>query len=108
MPYLKLKDVKKDTSKLIKFYKGVVIQQIYKAMKANAHYMTVDGIDKEIKINADFPHKSCNDASLEDMQNLVYWSFVYVDLLENMYEISIDVDFPTDELDSKIDLNFNR
>lgn len=98
----------KSTSKLIKFYKGVVLQEIYKSLKASGNYRTIPDLDKEIKINADFPHKSCKDASLEDMQNLILWAFVYVDLLETMYEISINVDYPEDELDSKIDLNFNR
>lgn len=92
----------KSNNKLIKFYKGVCIQQIYDYMRSEGKAMSKRNIDKEIKINAGFPYSSCADVrtTIEDLQNLIVHAFVYGDA------IGVTVDYPADELDKEIILNF--
>ena len=63
--------------------------------------MTKQEVDKEIKINADFPFESCahENVTTDDLSNLIVWAFVYGD------EQGIFIDYPPDELDKQINLN---
>ena len=66
--------------------------------------MTKSEIDKDIKINAQFPYTSCTDQSVdsEDMQNLIIWGCLYGD------ECGVFIDYPSDKIDNKLRLNFER
>lgn len=91
----------KPNSKLIKFYKGVCLEQIYNHMvDVNGSTMSKSEVDQEIKINAGFPYESCAEpeVQIEDLQNLIVWAFVYGD------EQGIFIDYPPDELDKQIQL----
>lgn len=90
-----------DTKNLIKFYKTCV-HEIHKHMKLKGTTMTKKEVDKEIKINAHFPFESCTDPAntIEEMQNLIAWAFVYGDQQGKF------VDYPQDKLDELINLNF--
>lgn len=85
-----------DTAKLIKFYKTC----INKIAKEKGWLENL--VDKEVKQAAGFPFDSCKDAKIDDMQNLIEWMFVYAD------QVGVEIDYPQDELDKKIELNFNR
>jgi hypothetical protein len=80
---------------LIKFYKGVVVNQIHRHLKGK---MTKAEIDEDIKINAGY-FGSCKDGSIEELQNLIIMGFMYGDA------VGIFIDYPEDELDKLINLN---
>lgn len=85
-----------DTAKLIKFYK-TCISQIAKESKIPKAI-----VDYEIKQAAGFTFESCTSAEIEDMQNLIAWLFVYAD------QVNVNIDYPDNKLDQKLDLNFKR
>lgn len=68
----------KATKQQITFYKSQIVEPIYKHLGGK---MTKKEIDKDIKINADFPYESTTDerCTTEDMQNLIVWGFIYGD-----------------------------
>jgi len=97
----------KSTSKLIKFYKGICLEQIYERMVELGSKLTIKEVDQEIKDSAGFTFDSCanENVTLEDMQNLITWAFVYGDAIE------VYVDYPDsseENKEHKLDLNFNR
>ena len=66
--------------------------------------MTKDEIDTEVKINAGFPYESTTDerATRDDLTNLTIWADIYGD------QYGLNNNFPEDELDKQIKLNWNR
>ena len=86
----------KDTAKLIKFFKTCISQIAEESGIAKAI------VEHEIKQSAGFPFESCTSAKIEDMQNLLAWTFVYAD------QVGVEIDYPQDELDKQLDLNFKR
>ena len=94
----------KSTAKLIKLYKGVYLSEIYKHLQVIGTELSIKEVDKEIKEAAHFPYESCADerVTIEDMQNLIIWAFVYGD------SIGIHLDYLPSEMDDKLDLDFER
>lgn len=93
----------KATKPQIKAYK-TSIHKTWLRCKELGLSMTKKQIDEEVKINAGFPYKSTTDerATTEDLINLTIWADIYGD------QYGLNNNFPEDELDKQIKLNWNR
>ena len=58
---------------LIKFYKGVVLEQIHTKLVADGTVVSIDEVDELLKSHADSVG-SCSDMSKEELKDLVEWS----------------------------------
>ncbi len=83
------------TEKLIKFYKGYVLREIYNVLKEDG--WTKKEVDERLKNNARI-NKSCKDMTKDELGELIRWSFMFGDTL------GLNLDFPEDDLDNYINL----
>jgi hypothetical protein len=92
---------------LIKFYKGVCIEQIHLYIVGVGVVFAKSRLDKIAKNYAQFPYDSCVhvDVTIDNMQELIHWTFQLGD------DIGVFIDYPDEEQTdpkNKLDLNFNR
>jgi len=86
------------STRLIKFYKGVCLEQIHKKLVSDGNIVSTEEVDELLKHHADV-EKSCVKMSTEELQTLIEWSFVFA------RQINLQLDYPEDELDKKINLD---
>lgn len=85
------------SQKLIKFYKGIVLNQIHNHVNKESHSFTKKELDIFIKDYADVKG-STTKMSLEELKTLVEWSLYFGNT------IGCKVDYPIDSLDKQINL----
>ena len=85
------------SSKLITFYISQIVLPIQAKLSADGLDLTKEQVDSLLKnrINLD---KSKVKMSTAELQELIEWSIVFG------YEIGLELGYPPDELDSKLDL----
>lgn len=84
--------------KLIRFYKGIVLQQIHSKLTKDGTTISIEQTDSLLKDFADIDLSTIKMAN-EQLQELIVWSFQFAD------QIGLTLDYPPDELDGMIDLN---
>ncbi len=89
----------KASSKLIKFYKGIIVAQVQKKMVQDGALVSAEEVDTLLKKYADYDFTSTKEMTMEQLQELVEWSFQFAKT------IGLEIDYPPDELDNEIDLN---
>jgi len=68
-----------DNKKLIKFYKGYVLESIQAKLNETGIYSTEE-IDEILKVHAGFTYDtSCTEMSTDELQELISWSFQFGD-----------------------------
>lgn len=82
------------SARLIKFYKGVVLNKIHTHV---GNEFTIEELDVFLKDYADV-EGSTTKMSLEDLKTLVEWSLYFAN------SIGLDLDYPADKLDEQINL----
>lgn len=81
-------------SRLIKFYKGIILTKIHTRLIELRSSKTIEEVDKELKEYAGFnPNISTKDMTQDDLNELIVWSFGYGD------EIGIHLNFLDNECD---------
>tara|TARA_R110002012_G_scaffold276194_1_gene463086 strand:- start:67 stop:369 length:303 start_codon:yes stop_codon:yes gene_type:complete len=85
---------------LQRFYKGVLLIAIHKELNRHNKF-TKSEIDHLLKHLSDL-NKSTMVMNLEEIKSLVEWSLVHCSIW------GVNVDYPEDEIDLELDLNFNR
>lgn len=86
----------KASKQLIVFYKAKVLEPIYKVLKEEG--WTKSEVDQQLKRNARI-EKSCTEMTMDELGELIRWSFVFGD------DLGLDLDFPKDNLDDLIRLD---
>ena len=84
--------------RLIKFYKGVVLQKIHTHVNKDGATMSIDQLDMFLKDYSELSGSTLK-MTLEEMKTLVEWSLYFANT------IGCKVDYPTDKLDLQIQLN---
>lgn len=80
-----------NNNKLIKFYKGYVLESIQAELNENGIYST-DEVDAILKGHAGFSYDtSCTEMSKDELQELISWSFHFGDL------IGLSLNYPDNE-----------
>lgn len=87
----------KASKKLIKFYKGCVVEPIQKKIIKDGTPISMEEVDTLIKSRADID-MSCIQMSNDELGAVIREGFLFGD------EIGLKLDFPPDELDDKINL----
>lgn len=81
-------------TRLIKFYKGVVLTRIHTRLIELRSSKTIDEVDKELKEYAGFnANVSTKEMTQDELNELIVWSFAYGD------EIGIHLNFLDNECD---------
>lgn len=81
-------------TRLIKFYKGIVLTRIHTRLIELRSSKTIDEVDKELKEYAGFnANVSTKDMTSDELNELIVWSFGYGD------EIGIHLNFLDNECD---------
>lgn len=69
------------TNKLIKFYKGYILNELHTHLTSKGTIITIDELDKLLKEFAGFyKQASCSMMTVEELQELIVWSFNFGDL----------------------------
>ena len=80
-----------NNNKLIKFYKGVVLESIQAKLNENGIYSTGE-VDEILKVHAGFSYDtSCTEMSTGELQELISWSFIFGD------KIGLSLNYPDNE-----------
>ena len=85
-------------TRLIKFYKGVILVKVHEKLVADGNYLSIDEVDDLLKEFVD-NHKSCSNMDKWELLELCSWSLAFAN------NIGLDLDWPEDELDKKINLD---
>lgn len=85
------------TNKLIKFYKGIVLQKLHTHIVKSKTIMSIQELDFFLKHYAEI-EKSTTEMTKEELKTLVEWSLYFAN------SIGCKVDYPIDELDKQINL----
>lgn len=90
--------MREENKKLVKFFKGYILVMLDRHIEGQSK----KDIEQDIFACAGFPYGSVANSrvTVEDLQNLIAWAFVYGD------ERNVTLDYPSDELDKQINLNF--
>jgi hypothetical protein len=91
--------MRQSNSRIIRFYKGVVLPQIHKYMVGIDSSQSLSKVDVELKKFAGYEGRSCNqqDMSNFEMQDLVEMSiFYFAELTESMGE-RIEIKYPSEK-----------
>ena len=91
--------MKPASTKLVKFYKGVIIPQIQEKISSDGAFLSLEEVDTLLKNYADYDFKSTKEMTMEQLQELIEYSIQFA------AEIGLSLDYPPDELDEKIKLN---
>jgi len=86
------------STKLIKFYKGVVLQKIHSHVNIETYSFTIQELDIFLKDYAEVVG-SFSNMTLEQLKDLVEWSLYFGNT------IGVKIDYPKDDLDNQINLN---
>lgn len=89
----------KASKKLIKFYKGVVVSQIQQKLTKDGAPVSMEEVDTLLKKHADYDFTSTKEMTTDQLAELIEWSFQFAK------QIGLEIDYPKDELDDKINLN---
>jgi hypothetical protein len=85
------------SNKLIKFYKGVVLQKIHTQIVTDGATMSIQDVDVFLKDYAEVDG-STTKMNKEQLKTLVEWSLYFG------HQIGCLVDYPQDKLDEQINL----
>ena len=83
-------------ARLIRFYKGIVVDQIYKHLNRDNLVMTFEQVDSFLKSHAKIDMSSIQ-MSNEELHHVILKSFEIADA------IGLELDYPQDEKDKLLD-----
>lgn len=85
-----------NNKRLIKFYKGIVLETVYEYMSKFVPSVTKESIDNRLKTFSGYQDRSCMDMSNFEMQELVELSiFYFAELTEELGE-RIEIKYPSE------------
>ena len=87
---------------MLRFYKGIILVKSWEWFRSHGFNCPKIWIDKHFKYLTFGTLVSCKEMTAEQLQELVAIALV------ECAAFGLEIDYPKDELDNKIQLNFNR
>jgi len=88
------------STKLIKFYKGIVLNKLHSHVNKKTVTFTIGELDDFLKDYSDV-NGSTTKMTLEDLKSLVEWSLYFANT------VGLKIDYPQDKIDAMIELNID-
>jgi hypothetical protein len=88
------------SAKLIKFYKGIVLNKLHSHVNKETVTFTIGELDIFLKDYADVKGSSTK-MTLEELKGLVEWSLYFANT------VGLKIDYPQDKIDKMIELNID-
>lgn len=94
--------MQKASKRLIIFYKSKVVEPIQMKLIKDGALVSMEEVDTLLKSYADYDFTSTKEMTTEQLAELIEWSFQFAKT------IGLELDYPKDDLDNDINLNFDR